>query len=389
MMRGGDVTSRLDAVVEPAIAEGRIVGAVVLVARDGEVVYERAAGFADREARKPVTCDTLFRIASFTKLIVSAAAMALVEHGVLALDEPVTRWIPEFQPALPDRRVPVITARHLLNHTAGLRYRMGEPQGGAYDRADVSDGMDQPGLSIDENLRRVASVPLSFEPGTAWAYSVAHDVLGEVLSRAAGESLPELVRWLVLRPLGMASTAFDVVDRSRLAIPYADEESRPVRMNEALHVILLQESMELRLSPARAFDRASYPSGGTGLISTARDFLTFLEALRNGGAPILSRASVAAMTSNAIGDVPADGRVDGWRFGFGTAVHTGTSAREMHLSPKSWEWGGVYGNRYWVDPQRRISAVALTNTAIAGMSGAFPEALRAAISVSAGDASSS
>jgi CubicO group peptidase (beta-lactamase class C family) len=358
----------------------------VLVARDGEIAYRRAAGFSDREARVPVRPDTLFRFASLTKIVVSAAAMALVERGALSLEDPVAKWIPEFRPALRDGTVPAIVVRQLLNHTAGLNYRMNEPEGGAYRRAGISDGLDRPGLSMEENLRRIASVPLTFQPGTAWAYSVAHDVLGEVLARASAQSLPDLVRRVVLEPLQMSSTGFRVVEPARLAVAYADGDPHPVRMNESLHVIPLQNTMELRLSPARAFDAASFPSGGTGLVGSAPDFLTFLESLRTGGAPILTRASVGAMTGNAIGDVPAEGRTAGWRFGFGTAVHTGASAREMHLSPGSWEWGGVYGNRYWVDPQRRISAVVLTNTAIAGMSGAFPDALRAA---SAGDAPSS
>lgn len=356
-----------------------IVGAVVLVARDGEIVYERAAGFADREAGKPVERDTLFRLASLTKLVVSCAAMALVDKGALSLDDPVTRWIPDFRPALEDGRVPIIRVRHLLNHTAGLAYRMSEPEDGPYHRAGVSEGMDEPGLSIEENLRRIASAPLLFEPGSAWAYSVAHDVLGEVLARASAEPLPQLVRRVALDPLGMASTAFHVVDPARLAVPYADAKPRPIRMSGALHVVPFLEAMRIRFSPARAFDARSYPSGGTGLIGTAGDFLKLLEALRAGGAPILHSQSVTTITCNAIGDVPARGRGDGWRFGFGTAVLGGKAAEESHLSPGSWEWGGVYGNRYWVDSERRTSAVILTNTAVAGMIGPFPDALRAAI----------
>lgn len=370
-------TERIDRVVERAIAEERIVGTAVLLARDGEIVYERTAGFADRETQRRVQSDTLFRYASLTKIVVSALTMVLIERGALSLDDPVTRWLPSFRPALPNGRVPVITLRDLLSHTAGLDYRMNERPGGAYREAGVSDGLDEPGLSIEENLRRIASVPLLFEPGTGWQYSVAHDVLGEVLARVTGDPLPDLVKRSVLEPLGMTSTAFHVADSARLAVPYADG-TPPQRMNEPLHVLRLADGMELRLSPARAFDAGSFASGGTGLVGTARDFLTFLEALRSGAAPILSDNSVGAMTGNAIGDVRIESRAEGWRFGFGTAVHTGASAHEMHLSPGSWEWGGVYGNRYWVDPQRKICAVVLTNTAVAGMSGVFPDALRAA-----------
>jgi CubicO group peptidase (beta-lactamase class C family) len=342
-------------------------------------VYERAAGCADRESGKTAQLNTLFRLASLTKLVVSAATLALVEEGVLHLDDAVTNWLPEFTPALSDGRVPTITIRHLLSHTSGLSYRQNEDGEGPYHRANVSDGTDQPGLSIEENLRRIASVPLLFEPGTQWAYSVAHDVLGELLARATRQSLPRLIRRIVLDPLEMNDTAFDVIDRARLATPYADAHLRPQRMNETLHVVALQGKQTLDLSPARAFDTSSYPSGGVGLIGSAHDFLKLLEALRTNGAPILREKSARQITSNQIGDVLAAGRGKGWRYGFGTSVLTGIAAEEAHLAPGSWRWGGVYGNCYWVEPQRAISAVLLTNTAIAGMAGAFPNALRDAL----------
>ncbi|HTN82361.1 MAG TPA: serine hydrolase domain-containing protein, partial [Sorangium sp.] len=155
---------RLDAVVEAATAEGRIVGAVVVVARDGQVVYRRAAGFADREAGRPVREDTVFRLASMTKPIVSAAALALVDAGALGLDDPVTKWLPSFSPRLADGRAATITVRHLLTHTAGLNYTFMEPPDGPYHRERVSDGLDQPGLSLEENLARIAKAPLLFEP---------------------------------------------------------------------------------------------------------------------------------------------------------------------------------------------------------------------------------
>jgi CubicO group peptidase (beta-lactamase class C family) len=368
-----------DDVIDRAIAGEKVVGLVFVAARDGEIIYERAAGYADREAGTPAKGDTLFRLASLTKLIVSAAALALVEEGVLYLDDAVRTWLPEFTPALPDGRVPTIAIRHLLSHTAGLSYRQNEDGDGPYHRANVSDGTDQPGLSIEENLRRIASVPLLFEPGTQWAYSVAHDVLGELLARATHESLPQLVRRTVLHPLHADDTAFEIIDKTRLATPYADGNPRPQRMNEALHVVALQGKQTLDLSPARAFDATSYPSGGVGLIGTASEFTRLLEALRTNGAPILAQNSARQITSNQIGDVSARGRGEGWRFGFGTSILGGAAAREAHLASGSWRWGGVYGNCYWVDPQRGMSAVLLTNTAVAGMTGDLPNALRDAL----------
>src|SRR5690242_9833095 len=139
------VSARLDAVIEQALADKRVVGTVVLVARDGKVIYHRAAGEADREAHTPLREDAVFRLASMSKPLVSAAALALVDQGKLGLEDPVTRWLPDFRPRLADGREAVITVRQLLTHTAGLSYGFFEPEDGPYHRAGVSDGLDAPG----------------------------------------------------------------------------------------------------------------------------------------------------------------------------------------------------------------------------------------------------
>ena len=132
--------------------------------------------------------DAVFRLASLTKPLVTAAALRMVELGKIALADPVTRYLPDFRPALPNGDVPVITLRHLLTHTAGLAYRFMQPDGGAYERAGVSDGADEPGLSIEENLKRIARAGLFYPPGETWAYSVAIDVLGAVLQVVEGQT---------------------------------------------------------------------------------------------------------------------------------------------------------------------------------------------------------
>jgi CubicO group peptidase (beta-lactamase class C family) len=189
-----DMKRRLDAVLDTPISEERIVGTMVIVAHDGAVVYRRTAGFADREARRPVRDDALFRYASMTKPIVSAAALALVEAGKLELDDPAARWLPAVEPRLDDGCTPTIIVRHLLTHTAGLTYNFFEPEGGPYHRAPVSNGFDDARISLDENLARISQVPLTDEPGTRWGYSVATDVLGGVVAKAGGGTLEELVQ---------------------------------------------------------------------------------------------------------------------------------------------------------------------------------------------------
>jgi len=310
---------RLNQVIDRALSENRIIGTAILAARDGNVVFSRAAGLADRASGRPVRGDTVFRLASMTKPIVSAATLVLVERGKIQLDDPVTRWLPNFRPALPDGRQPTITVRHLLTHTAGLNYGFKEAANGPYHRAHVSDGLDQPGLSIDENLRRLASVPLLHPPGTIWNYSLAIDILGEVIARAGNASLPKVIEQLITGPLGMKDTTFSVSDANRLATAYADADPQPVQMNDP-HLVRNGDEL-ITFSPSRAFDPNSYPSGGAGMIGTAQDYLGFLEALRTRNNPILKPESIELMTTNAVPDIPPPLSDPGWTFGFGFSIH--------------------------------------------------------------------
>ncbi|EPX57278.1 Beta-lactamase class C protein [Cystobacter fuscus DSM 2262] len=372
------VSARLDAVIEQALADKRVVGTVVVVARDGQVIYHRAAGEADREAHTPMREDTIFRFASMSKPLVSAAALALVDQGKLGLEDPVTRWLPDFRPRLADGREAVITVRQLLTHTAGLNYGFLEPEDGPYHRAGVSNGMDAPGLGLEENLRRIASVPLAYEPGTRWGYSVATDVLGAVVARAGGAPLPKVVERLVTRPLGLRDTGFTVKEPKRLATPYADGKPEPVRMGE-LHVVPWGAS-SMRFVPGRVFNARSFASGGGGMVGTAGDFLKFLEAVRTGGAPVLKPATATLVSTGQIGALEMPGS-PGWTFGFGASVLVDATQAGTPQSVGTWQWGGAYGHHWFVDPKRRLSVVVLTNTAIEGLPGAFPAAIRDALYV--------
>lgn len=372
--------TRVDAVIDQAIAEQRIVGAVVLVSVDGKVVYQRAAGLADREAGRPMRRDTVFRLASVTKPIVSAAAMRLVERGELSLDDAVTRWLPDFRPRLPDGSQPTITVRQLLTHTSGLSYRLMEPPGGPYDRLDISDGLDQPGLSLDENLRRLAQAPLAYEPGTSWRYSLSLDVLGAVIERAAGRPLPDVVRETVTAPLGLKRAGFKADHAEELATPYFDARPQPQRMWDGVDVPI--GGAVARFAPSRILDARSYPSGGAGMVATADEVLTFLEAVRQGGRPILSPATVQAMTTDQVGP-QAQTQGPGWGFGYGWAVLVDPALAKSPQSAGTYQWGGAYGHSWFVDPARRLTVVAMTNTAFEGMNGRFTTDLRNAVYESA------
>ena len=166
------LAARLDPIIDAALSAHRIVGGVALVAQGGNLVYARAAGLADREAGRAMSRDAIFRASSLSKPIVTGAALALIEAGVMGLDDPVTRFLPDFKPTL-DGQTPTITIRQLLTHTAGLSYGFMQGDDGPYLKLGVSDGMDQPGLGFTEQLARVTQAGLFFPPGAAWLYSVS------------------------------------------------------------------------------------------------------------------------------------------------------------------------------------------------------------------------
>ncbi len=379
--RPAHLSTRVDTVVDQAIAAHRLVGAVVLVARDGELVHRRAAGLADREAGLRMREDTLFRLASVSKPIVSAAAMVLVAQGRLALDETVTRWLPAFQPRLAGGSAAAITVRQLMTHTAGLGYRFFETDGnGPYARAGVSDGMDLPGITLAENLRRIASVPLLYAPGTAWGYSLATDVLGAVIERACDTPLGDAVRTLVTGPLGMDDTGFfvDAANAGRLATAYVNDAPVPRRMQAQDVVPVVDGTAGIHYAPARALDAGAFPSGGAGMVGSAGDLLRLLEVLRQGGRPLMPAAWVDEMGSNQTGEWgPPD--APGTGFGLGFSVLHDPLAAGSPESPGTWRWGGAYGHAWFVDRARGLSVVAFTNTLYEGMSGRFVTDLRDAV----------
>lgn len=369
-------SARIDAAIDKALADKRIVGAVVLIARRGEVVYRRAAGYADRETGTVMREDAIFRLASITKPFVTAAAMRLVEEGALDLHAPVTQWLPHFRPALPDGSTPQITIHHLLTHTSGLGYSFLESADGPYHRLKISDGLDQPGLSLDENLARLAAAPLAFAPGTGWRYSLGLDVLGGVLEKIDGRSLAEIVREKVTFPLGLADTDFAVTDTSRLVKAYADSDPEPVPITDGMAVPLY--GVDAIFAPSRILDARSYPSGGAGMAGTAGDVLRFFEVIRTGGAPILAPKTVEAMTADQVGP-QAETQGPGWGFGYGWAVLVDPGPTGTPQAPGTLQWGGAYGHNWFIDRANGLSVVALTNTAFEGMAGAFTTDIRNAV----------
>ena len=385
---GVATTPAIDSAIDRALGENRIVGAVVLVAQDGEVVYRRAAGLADRERGTPMREYAVFRLASLTKPLVTAAALRIIELGKFALTDAVTKYLPEFRPALPNGETPTLTLHHLLTHTAGLSYGFMQPPDGSYHRAGVSDGAGEPGVTMDENLARIVRAGLAYPPGNRWAYSVAIDVLGAVMQVVEAADLDAVVRKYVTGPLGLTSMGFDLKREQLdlLVTPYADGKPAPVRIPDSGMRVRFPDGVPvyaglagINLAPARVFDKTSFRSGGAGMNGNAPEMLTFIEAIRKGGDSILERETTREMMTVQTGDFLIVNRGPGWAFGYGGSILTDPKAALTPQSPGTYGWGGVWGHSWFIDPVKRLSVVSLSNTALEGMMGRYIRDVRDAI----------
>ncbi|MTH65829.1 serine hydrolase domain-containing protein [Paracoccus shanxieyensis] len=369
------ITAALEAGIDSAISEQRIVGCTVLLAQQGQTVFARSAGLADREAGVAMTPATWLRYASVSKPFTTAAALRLMAQGKLAAQDPVTRYLPDFAPALADGARPAITVDHLMSHLAGLDYGFAQQPVGAYAQAGVSDGIGDSGISLAENLRRIASVPLDQRPGERWRYSIATDVLGAVVQAASDRPLPDAMAHLVTDPLGIEA-AFHA-DPARLAANYANTDTGPQRMQGLTHVPNpTRDGIVYSFLPERATDPAAYPSGGGGMSGTASAALHLLEALRTG--PFLPEdLRQQAMANRIQGPHPMRG--PGWGHAWLGAVLTDPALAGIELGRGTLGWGGIYGHGWLMDPTRGLILLAMTNTTPEGLGGAFAVEMAAAV----------
>lgn len=367
----------MDAVIDHAINSQRVVGTTVMVAQAGKLIYQRAAGWADREQNKAMSVDAIYRLASLTKPIVSLTAMRLIEQGDITLDDDITRWLPDFRPCLENGEPATIRVRHLLSHMSGLRYRYSAPADSLYHSRNVSDGIDyQPGLTLEENLQRLAGTRLQFRPGTGWRYSLGIDVLGEIMVRATGKSLPELVNHHITSPLGMADTLFSVRDASRLTTVYTDDNPVPSVMRDNQQIPFGEGAAIF--SPGRILKPDAWPCGGGGMAGTALDFMQVLETVRREGAPLITRESFDYMTQEHVTANWAT-QGPGWGFGVGWALLVDPDAALSLQSAGTLSWSGAYGHTWFVDRQNALCVVAMTNTTPEGVNGQFPVMVRDAV----------
>ena len=367
---------RISEVFRQQIDNGNLPGVVVMVARKGRLVYTDTIGFQNKEAGTPLSKDSIFRIYSMTKPLVSVAAMMLVEDGKMQLNDAVSKFLP----GVKDLQVSVakvdaefarttyalipaereITVQDLLRHTSGLAYSS-LTQNAVVKEAYAKGGIDEDvrGLSPAEEVERFAKAPLAHQPGTVWEYSLATDMLGRVVEAASGKRLADFLDERLFKPLGMNDTAFwvpkDKLGRLAEALPVDASTGKPIKLYDVTAV-------------------PNNDSGGAGGVSTASDYLRFAQMMANGGQfdgkRFLSRTTVELMTSDHLGTriqalspmTPGEILLStpGYTFGLGFAVRQAPGVAGVAGSAGEFMWGGYAGTYFWVDPKEQLVGVYMT-----------------------------
>ena len=389
---------RLTRHMQQAVDDGVMVGGVGLIARKGRVVYEETYGHADLEPSRPMTEDTIFRIYSMSKPITAVAVLMLYEEGRFFLNDPVARYLPE----LADLEVATSTAdggdtrmtsdgttsrtegsgdplqagktrkprrqptiRDLLTHTAGFTY-------GVFGDTEVDQQYRQAQILADdvplkEFVARLGQIPLQYEPGTRWHYSVSVDVQGALVEAVSGMPFGEFLQQRIFDPLDMVDTGFIVPEEKldRFAELYSpagtpsDAAQAFQTANQSTELVEADEAFDEGYKPG-----AKFQSGGGGLVSTASDYLRFSQMLLNGGeldgVRLLSPKTVELMSTNHLGDIPM-GR-PGVGFGLGVAVAVDQGLIGELGSVGEYNWGGAAGTRFWIDPEEQLIGVFMVQS---------------------------
>ena len=363
---------RITSTIQRSTDEGRLAGAVALVARHGKLAYIKAMGMANRDAKRPMRTDNIFRICSMSKPITSVAVMTLYEEGRFMLSDPVSDFIPEFKHmkvldppypqdktsppgALVDAKRP-ITIRHLLTHTSGLTYQWNARLGKKYIDAGIGSGLRQQEGTIGDAVKKLATMPLLFQPGDAWEYSLADDVLGYLVERVSGMPLDKFLEARIFKPLRMQDSGFFLPEdkASRLAMAYTyypDQGLRPILDNQVVKEGEFSYSADYPTRGPR-----TYFSGGGGLCATAEDYYRFCQMMLNGGelngVRVLSRKSVELISQNHV-----QGKLDEFGYGLGFGVTSEPRFLTELGSVGTYYWGGFYYTSFVIDPKEDLIVV--------------------------------
>ena len=362
---------RIDRALQSYVDSNQIAGAVALVLRDGRPVYEKAVGWADKESGRRMTTDAIFRIASQSKAITSTAVLMLVEEGRIALQDPVSKFIPQFahtmvmtRPAGGVAMIPAkreITIHDLLTHTSGISYGTDSAVASAYAVQGLGPAAGWGWYTADKDepicttMGRLGNLPIVSQPGERWVYGYSIDVLGCVIERASGIPLDQFIRTRITEPLGMKDTFFFIPPdkRQRLVTVYMNDSAgrllrAPDNAKGQGHYVE---------GPRRNF------SGGAGLLSTAHDYARFLQMIANGGqldgVRILAPRTVMLMTTNQVDTLMKSfSPCSGFSLAFG--VHDRFGCDDFS-SVGSYSWGGAYGSSYLVDPKEHLIILYMEN----------------------------
>ena len=357
--------SKVSEFVDREILAGRLAGAVTMIARHGEIVHFESAGRYGLDDDRPLDTDALFRIFSMTKPITTVAAMILYEEGAFHLGEPVAKYLPalEGMSLLVDGQLVApnntMTIEQLMTHTAGLTngWHVEHPVERAYRDATLQNSPD-----LDAFIQTLGTLPLRFEPGTRYHYSVATDVLGALVERLSGQTLEQFFHERIFEPLGMRDTYFNVP---------AEKADRLARNHlwdaERQQIMPMPDGLIPPTSGVSLF------SGGGGLISTAKDYWRFCEMLRRGGhlegVRILGPKTVQAMTmarltpevrDNGATEYPASHLYPGQSYGLGFGVITDPAQSQVISSQGEYSWGGIANTKFWIDPEEDLVVILMT-----------------------------
>ena len=358
---------RLDALLTEYTTSGRVPGAVALVLRDGKVVYRKAFGLSNVAVQAPLRTDAIFRIASQTKALTSVGLMMLYDEGKFQLDDPIAKYLPAF--ATPQvlatfnpkdstyTTVPAngpVTIRQLFTHTSGISYPViGSKEATAiYAKAGIPSGIGTPSGTLAASMDALAKLPLMHQPGAKFSYGLSVDVLGRLIEVLSGQSLDQFLRQRLFQPLGMKDTFFYLPadKQARLVELYTEDATKQT-------VPMMPQG---RMVPDYPKAQGTYFSGGAGLSSTIDDYAIFLQMMLNNGTyqgrQLLKPATVALITQNQMGAVSQGGN----KFGLGFSITTPENAKVPGLSAGSYEWGGIFGTTYWVDPRQKLVGLIYT-----------------------------
>ena len=380
--------ARIDQLLQEYTAANRVPGAIALVLRDGTVVYRKAVGVDDAGAQTPLRTDAIVRIASQTKAVTSVGLMLLYDEGKFQLDEPVSKYLPAFRnprvlatfnaqdstyTTVPARGE--VTIRQLFTHTSGISYPViGTKEARAiYAKARIPSGIGTPAGSLARSMDALGPLPLLHQPGERFTYGLSVDVLGRLIEVLSGQSLDQFLRARLFEPLNMRDTYFYLppAKQARLARLYTEDAAKGT-------VPMAPRDGMIPDYPKAA---GTYFSGGAGLSSTIDDYAAFLQMLLDNGTyngrRLLKPATVALITRNQIGEVNQGDH----KFGLGFSLTTAANAAKqpVGLSEGSYEWGGIFGTTYWVDPKQKLVALIYTqkypNTTGGDLAGKFKTAV--------------